>query len=82
MPEIFDGGEATYADLCEAQFILGEIMRLYNEVNVAVLDGNNVLPADWFNPIEAARKPRTAAPPQTWEQRENTYAQTPGKTRE
>ncbi len=46
MPEIFDGGEATYADLREAQFILGEIMRLYNDVNAAVLDGNDVLPAD------------------------------------
>jgi uncharacterized protein len=46
MPEIFNGGEATYADLAEAQFILPEIMRLYNEVNAAVLAGQDLLPAD------------------------------------
>ena len=46
LPEIFDGAEAGYADLREAQFILGEIMRIYNEVNAAVLEGDDVLPAD------------------------------------
>jgi uncharacterized protein len=46
MPEIFNGSEATYADLAEAQFILAEIMRVYNEVNAAVLGGQDLLPAD------------------------------------
>ena len=46
LPEIFDGGEAGYTDLREAQFILGEIMRIYNEVNAGVLEGDDVLPAD------------------------------------
>ena len=46
LPEIFDGGEAGYTDLPEAQFILGEIMRIYNDVNAAVLEGNDVLPSD------------------------------------
>ena len=66
LPEIFDGGEAGYADLHEAQFVLGEIMRIYNEVNAAVLEGDDVLPADCEMQTPAHANLEAEAPISQW----------------
>lgn len=46
MPEIFAGAEAEYADMDEANVVLGALMALYNEINAGVFAGEPSLPAD------------------------------------
>ena len=46
LPLIFNEHDAAYATLEEANAILGQIMALYNEINVAVLEERVVLPGD------------------------------------
>ncbi len=43
---IFGDEEAGYADLAEANEVMGEIMALYNTINAAVLDPPTLLPGD------------------------------------
>ncbi len=46
MPVVFDEHEPVYADMDEAQAVLGGLMELYNAVNASVLARGTVLPAD------------------------------------
>ena len=46
MPLIFGDADPEYADLDEANEVLGEVMSLYNEVNASILSTRAALPAD------------------------------------
>lgn len=46
LPAIFNGHDAGYATLEEAQAILDQIMALYNDINAAVLEERSALPLD------------------------------------
>lgn len=46
LPEVFYGLSAGYRSRAEAQHIVGELTRVYNEVNASVLTGSPTLPPD------------------------------------
>ena len=46
LPLIFNEQEAGYSTLEEANTILGQIMRLYNDINAAILEERVALPGD------------------------------------
>ena len=46
IPMVFGEHEAGYENLAEAKAVLGELMALYNSVNVAVASDRATLPAD------------------------------------
>ncbi len=72
IPEIFDGGDAVYADLDEMQSVLGEVMQLYNTVNDAVLSGGHVPPADCAFRDDVMDNFAPDAPVSQWAQGFNT----------
>ncbi len=46
MPIIFAGEDVDYANVEQAEAVIGQIMALYNTINAAVLDPPTLLPAD------------------------------------
>jgi yecA family protein len=47
LPIIANEENLNFADQVEAQEILGPVMTLHNEINAAVLERSNTLPAGW-----------------------------------
>jgi uncharacterized protein len=66
LPIIFNEHDAGYATLEEANAILGHIMALYNEINMAVLEERVVLPADCHVRSRALDNLKETAPLAQW----------------
>lgn len=66
LPVIFNEHDAGYANLDEANTILGHIMRLYNDINADVLEERAALPPDCHTRPQALDNLEESAPLANW----------------